>query len=87
MYLKVSLLKETLVVTHVISSLLCKRRWGVSWWGGGGRGDSHVRQERRGIIPVNQGVVKALIEPKDTLLDRIPNGTAIITLIVVRYCA
>ena len=55
--------------------------------GGGGRGDSHVRQERRGIIPVNQGVVKALIEPKDTLLDRIPNYTAIITLIVVRYCA
>ena len=55
--------------------------------GGGGRGDTHVRQERRGIIPVNQGVVKALIEPKDTLLDRIPNYTAIITLIVVRYCA
>lgn len=84
MYLKVSLLKETLVVTHVISSLLCKRRWGVRWRG---RGDSHVQQERRGIIPVNQGVVKALIEPKDTLLDRIPNYTAIITLIVVRYCA
>lgn len=87
MYLKGSLLKETLVMTHVISALLCKRRWGVSWRGRGGRGDSHVQQERRGIIPVNQGVVKALIEPKDTLLDRIPNDTAIITLIVVRYCA
>lgn len=36
MYLKVSLLKETLVVTHVISSLLCKRRWGVRWQGGEG---------------------------------------------------
>lgn len=58
--------------------------------GGCGRVDSHVRQELLqgiGIIPVNQGVVKALIDPKDTLLDRIPNYTAIITLIVVRYCA
>ena len=60
---------------------------GVGGVGGGGGLTPTFDRNACKVLELNQGVVKALIDPKDTLLDRIPNYTAIITLIVVRYFA